>query len=74
MRRLAVDQQAVDAALTIPLSRTRPDCRYDDTVPSWHCSVEKSDGGSTGARSEVVRYERPAMPVWRVVAAGAPDA
>ena len=73
MLRLAEDPATVDAALAVRLRRTAPDCSHGGNPPSWFCSVEAADGSSTGARSEVVRSERPRLPVWKVVAAGVPN-
>jgi len=73
MLRLADDPAVVDSAMATPVRRTAPDCGYDEDPLSWFCSLEKAaDGSSTGARSEVVRSERPKLPVWKVVAAGVP--
>lgn len=52
-----------------------PDCRYDFTPERgnyWYCWFKSTRGTWTGGPVEVVRYEAPRLPVWRLTGA-APD-
>jgi hypothetical protein len=74
MNRLSTGGAFVDVAMSIDLAKRPLDCQYDGSWVAWYCWVKKRGTDEwTGARSEVVRYERPGLPVWKVVAAGAPD-